>query len=269
MELATALALSLFGGYWFAVTWQFLSFSTRRSDGHHLHFRAALWGVVLFAIAFVLRIWARQKFPWFAEFDKVMVDYIKPLLAKDANARQAELMLVAAYSMALGPLFGGFLNVFTSKKWTLERSLSGMDATLYSAQQIDMPVCVTLTSGKVYVGLVERITDPDRSPMTISLFPMYSGHRDDQGRLELTTDYEKVYRALDEEKKAEKLQLPEPWEQVFTMVIRAESIISATMFSPPILEEFNPDWRQGLIKKKSEKPPWRLRDHILRQSGHH
>ena len=251
MELAATFILSLLGGYLFASSCRLTAFSTHRSEGHHLHFRAALWGVVYFAVAFVLRMVALDRWPWYATLDNVVVQYILPALKQPSDPRQVELVITAAYSLILGPAFGGLFNLVTPKDWSLRRALSGMDSILYGAQQNDMPVCVTLDSGKVYVGLVKRITDPDRSPPSITLFPMFSGRRDAQGRLELTTDYEKVYRTLESDKeKPKQYKLPNPWEQVFLVVIRVASIISVTMFSPKILEEFNPDWRKSLKKNK-------------------
>lgn len=48
MELAAVFGLSLLGGYFFAAWWRLTSYATRRYEGHHLYFRAALCGVVFF-----------------------------------------------------------------------------------------------------------------------------------------------------------------------------------------------------------------------------
>jgi hypothetical protein len=55
MDVAAVFALSLLGGYFFASYWRLTAFSTKREEGHHLYFRAALFGVVLFLLALFLR----------------------------------------------------------------------------------------------------------------------------------------------------------------------------------------------------------------------
>jgi len=42
-------------GYFFASYWRLAALSTKREEGHHLYFRAALFGVVLFLLALLLR----------------------------------------------------------------------------------------------------------------------------------------------------------------------------------------------------------------------
>jgi hypothetical protein len=247
MELAAAFILAILGGYAFACIWRLTAFRTQRSEGHHLHFRAAIWGAVWFVAAFVIRIYAQRWWPWYREFETTLSAYIEPALKKPSHPRQVELVITAGYSLIVGPIFGALFNLFTPKAWSLQLSFSRLDKLLYQAQQSDMPVCVTLDTGKVYIGLVVSITDPDRHPPSITLFPMFSGTRDDLGRLVLTTDYEAVYRAFEvDQNKPRQFQLPDPWEQVFLVVIRAASIVTTTMFSPKILEEFNPNWRANI-----------------------
>jgi hypothetical protein len=133
--------------------------------------------------------------------------------------------------------------------------LSNLDLLLHKAQRRDMPVSVTLTNGKVYVGLVVRISDPDRPPPSLVLFPMLSGHRDTAGRLTITTDYERVYDALDETPgMLDQLGLPNTWEPNFHLVLRADQIVTATMFSPAVYSKFNPGWRES-IDIQTAPPP--------------
>jgi hypothetical protein len=74
---------------------------------------------------------------------------------------------------------------------------SELDLLLLRAHESDTPVSITLDSGKAYAGLVVKITDPERSPSTITLLPLLSGHRDENGKLIFTTDYSAIYAALE------------------------------------------------------------------------
>ena len=106
-------------------------------------------------------------------------------------------------------------------------------------------VCLTLQSGKVYVGFVSKHPNPTLDPVAIAFLPMFSGNRDATGHLTLTTDYEVIYSAL-EAGRANQIGLPANWQSEFELQIRAEEIISAAKFSLAIYAEFNREWRQQI-----------------------
>lgn len=247
MDLAPAFLLSLLGGYAFASLWCFTSYETRRSDGHHLYFRAAFYGAVFFVAAFMLRILALVYWSAYAEWDRAATALVNPALKDTHDPGQNSIVVVAAYSLLVGPLFAALLNVVTPKRWSLLRSVNALDALLLRAQYAEMPVSITLDNGKVYIGLVRRISEPNHRPLAVVLFPMLSGHRDDDGRLKLTTNYRRIYDALDKNPDLRKHHgLPKVWEPNFEVVLRADQIVSANMFSPTVYSEFNPGWRESL-----------------------
>ncbi len=204
--------------------------------------------------------------PAYDFLETALANYIAPAMKPPTSTRQAELVITAGYSMFLGPAFAVLLNLFTPKRSTLQRNLGSLDELLSRAQYEEMPVSVTLTSNKVYIGLVKRITDPEHPPVTIKLFPMLSGYRDAEGRLSITTDYQPIYSTLDSSPaERELLGLPnEEWETRFEIVLRADAILSATMFSPSVYAKFNPNWRETL-GKPAPTVPTELRVEIVRQ----
>jgi hypothetical protein len=263
MDLAAVFLLSLLGGYLFSSLWRFTGFSTRRIEGHHLYFRAALYGALLFLVALLLRIFALPHIPGYSHLDDELLDYVKPALKEETGlplpeqARRAEWLLTAVYSLLIGPFFGALLNIFTSRRWAQERSLGALNRLLLRGQQQDMPVQLTLNTGKVYIGMPTAITDPDREPDFVKVVPMYSGYRDSQGGMVLTTDYEALYEAL-EGGKATQLQLPEDFLSTFELAIRAETIVSAILFAPAVYATFNPDWQQKMAAHNQKQPPQEL-----------
>ena len=256
MDLAALFILALIGGYAFIALWRVTAYATKRAEGQHLYLRSAVAGAAMFALAFVLRLLALVYWPAFrTDFDAALAAFIEPTLENPHTRTQTHLVIAAIYSLPLGVVLPLLLNLIPSRGWAYARGLSNLDQLLHKAQRNDMPVSITLTNGKVYVGLVVRISDPDRPPPSIVLFPMLSGHRDATGRLTLTTDYEKVYGALDETPgMPEKLGLPETWEPNFYLVLRADQIVTATMFSPAVYSAFNPGWRES-IDARSAPPP--------------
>ena len=90
-------------------------------------------------------------------------------------------------------------------------------------------------------------------PDVITILPMFSGYRDPRGRMVLTSNYEAVYTKL-EAGEAAALGLSPDWLAQFELSIRADTIVSAAMFSPAIYASFNPDWEQQ-IAQQGNKPP--------------
>jgi hypothetical protein len=266
MELAAVFLLSLLGGYTFALIWRYTAFAMRRADGHHLYFRAAYYGAVLFASAFLIRVIFLSRIPGYKELEQPLLDYITSALKDPAKPRQAEIVVMAAYSMILGPLFGLLANLVTPSNWSIRRNLNALDFLLLRGQSGEMPVSLTLTNNKVYIGLVARITDPERPPAMVILLPMYSGHRCEDGRMELTTAYEKVYDSF--------ADIPSsstgspPWDQQlenFHIAIRADAIVTASLFSPRVYSRFNPGWETH-IERRSKTSPQELLIEIKRRA---
>lgn len=269
MDLAAVFLLSLLGGYYFSILWRLTAFSTRRVDGHHLYFRAALYGAIFFAVALVLKNFVFIHVPGYQDMDAAMINYVKPALKEEtgvtalAETRRAEWLITAMYSLLVGPLCASLLNIFTPRKWALQRSLGALNQLLLHAQQREMPVQLTLTTGKVYIGLLVSITDPDREPDVVKILPMFSGYRDARGRLVLTSDYQSVYTNLDAGE-ADRLHLPPDWLSQFEVTIRADLIVTAALFSPAVYASFNPDWERQIAQQNDKAPPQEVTVEIKR-----
>jgi hypothetical protein len=83
VDLAAVFLLSLLGGYCFAYVWRVTAFTTKRIEGHHLYFRAALWGTMFFSIALALRLVLMRNFPSYRDFELTLVDYLRPALKEE------------------------------------------------------------------------------------------------------------------------------------------------------------------------------------------
>ena len=200
------------------------------------------------------------KVPAYAHLDQWLLEYAKPALKEETGTapaeqtQRAEWLVTAAYSLLIGPLCAGLLNIVTPRQWALQRSLGPLNRLFLRAQQEDMPVQVTLNTGKVYIGVLISITDPDNEPDIVKLLPMFSGQRDAHGRMVLSTDYEAVYTAL-RHGQASALNLPAHWLSQFELAIRADTIVTATLFSPAVYAKFNPDWQHRIAELNSKPAP--------------
>lgn len=252
MDLAAVFLLSLLGGYFFAYWWRLTAYSTRRVEGHHLYFRAAFCGIILFGLALLLRslLLLNERY---SHFDAVLIRYVLPVLKDDSStphplelAHRAEWVVTALYSLIIGPLCACLLNVVTPRQWAARRSVGPLDRLLLRTQEERAPALLTLNTGKVYIGLVQSITDPEFEPPVITILPMFSGFRDDLGRMVLTTDYEAVYASL----MGSARTVPNLTQ--FYLVVRADSV-SANQFSPALYAKFHPGWRQKIEQRN--RPP--------------
>ena len=254
MDVAAVFLLSLLGGYSFASIWRFTRFTTRRADGHHLYFRAALYGIILFIVALVGRVILRFRYPAYMDFESNIGRYIAPAMKDPANTRQLEMVITAGYSLLIGPILAFILTPIPFKTVALRYSLGTLDRMLLKAQTENMPVSVTLSSDKVYIGLIRRITEPDHPPAMIVMVPMMSGHRDANGRVKITTEYETIYDKLRAGQGAE-YKLPKKWSEQFELVIRADSIVTATPFSTAVYSSFNPNWKEKIALQDQPAGP--------------
>jgi len=259
VDLAAAFVLSLLGGYCFAYLWRVTTFDTKRAEGHHLYFRAALFGAMLFALALYVRTLLASNSSAYLNFDSALVEYVRPALKAEsglawiAQGRRAEWVVTAIYSLLLGIGCGVLANLVTPRWWALRRSLSAFDRLLLRSHLESVPVSLTLKTGKVYVGLVAICPDPTREPVAVTLLPMLSGNRDAEGRITLTTDYDAVYSVL-REGEAARLGLPADWESEIELQIRTDEIVAAALFSKEIYGEFKPGWQQHIAEPNNQPP---------------
>lgn len=143
-----------------------------------------------------------RNFPAYQNFELALVDYLRPALKAEpglalaGQTRRLEWVVTTIYSLLLCAVCSTTLNRFTPRQWALTRKVSSFYRFLLKAQQKSILVSLTLNSGKVYIGLLVEAIDPSLEPVAITLLPMFSGNRDAEGRVNLTTDYEALYSTL-------------------------------------------------------------------------
>ena len=84
-------------------------------------------------------------------------------------------------------------------RWNLERAVTDSDfeRLLVRAMFRDMPVMLTLESGKLYVGWVIRALNPRDVIKEVRILPMLSGYRDSEThQVEFTTNYFEVLETI-------------------------------------------------------------------------
>jgi hypothetical protein len=234
-----------------------------------------LCGAILFSLSLGIRTLLVSGCNACLKFDSTVIEYVRPVLraetglAFSAQTRRAEWVITSAYSLLLGAGCGVIANLFTPRQWALRRSVNAFDRLLLQAYFKGFLVSLTLRTSTVYVGVVATLPDPTRESVIVTLLTMLSGNRDAEGRVTLTTDYERVYSTL-KAGRAKQLCLPADWESRFKLLIRADEIVTAALFLPEVYTEFNPDWKQQITQPSQEPSRIQVRSSIgtnLRFSG--
>lgn len=132
-------------------------------------------------------------------------------------------MLIAGYSLFVGPLVGFALNPFTSIASAVNRLYSaGFESMFLEAAKSGSTLVLSLISGQVFGGLVCAInTDSRRGVGTITIVPMFAGRLTDRGRFAITTYYGDLWN------KDDPTQNPPP-----KLVIRFDAVQTAAPYDP-------------------------------------
>lgn len=263
MEAALALLLPLIGGNLFVRGYTALRYKAAREDGHRLYFRVAYHGVVLFLVALALVVLlhlALAGWPWFVSVRDAAVGGIAPLLKEPKNAgAQAAFLLACVLSVFLGRFSPWLLNLaFKSRHeealWEAAAE-DELEQFLLEALALFKTIAVTLTSGKVYVGYVLTTPEPRTDRRVITLLPLMSGYRQDEGgKVVFTTFYDQFYREDAD---------PGMDSEDFKLLLPIDKMSSLSFFDVAVYAAFNvgtPDEPEPPPRRVKVASSWRRRD---------
>jgi hypothetical protein len=222
MELTPFLILPVVGGFWFSQTWSRIRYRSARESGHRLYFRAILVGALLLPIAALAHVFL---FDRVAEYRSSALPFLADLLGQPWSGglwEDTSRIAVFFLTILLGPLLGRILDLhriafLPDRFWPsfaiplrtlllnieegiLDRALRNNDLErlmMRSALNL-IPILVTLSGGKIYVGFAVRLPNPELERTDIRLLPLLSGYRDAETQaIHFTTNYDRVLRQLE------------------------------------------------------------------------
>lgn len=272
--LKAALAfIPLLAGYLFVSTWHETRYLIKREDSQKLYIRAAFWGLWLFflslGITFKLRPELESGLAFFRTWDAQAA-----LLEDKAGKIDTAFWVVVLMGTLVAGLLGGYLlnwlqafyvisfrelfrlvvrlvkgrdfrflsSVYEySNRAALKRAIqvlnSDLDLILLRALEVGMPICVTLGSGKVYVGYVTGAIDPGDKRDMLRILPFVSGYRASESmKLTFTTWYTDVYQKFAQDESLGHLN-PELFEVVFPL----SEVMSVNLFDIQAYQAFQLD----------------------------
>lgn len=238
------LLLPLLGGYIFLITFFLTRFYHQRIERQRLIFNSSILAVILSLIVLALDHFIVKDF--FLNL-RENIGEINPVEYEGLN----ESLLIFLSSYPLAKLFNLMLPkkkalAFVVNKW-------GNDfeklfwTSLKSKDDEDKLLMITTKSNKVYVGYVNKISEPiDNSHITI--IPNFSGFRNKETQeFKVTTDYLNV---LEYYINREEVKLI---DKKMGIVIPLSEIVMVSKFVPEIFDRFNITEEVG-EKEKPEKP---------------
>ncbi len=236
MDTALLLILPLVGGYIFASTWNVSRYRSAREDGHRLYFRAAFYAAFLLICAHLLRLLFTGTIDGYTQFESSLTELLSPF--SKTQEGQSVILITSLYALTLGVVLSLPLNRVFRKELFLKLAIrdNDLDRLLYSAAVEPMPISLTMDNRKVYVGFVVTTIDPTTPRKALTILPLMSGYREENGgKIIFTTYYERVYELLtDETKRLDHLSVDH-----FRIVLPIDRIHSANMFDVVAYAQFS------------------------------
>jgi len=197
VNLATFILIPLLAGYSFSITWYGSKYFTVREQGYRLYFRVAFYGLWLLISAVLIHLIL------ISHFDDY-IEYLNSASAIFLNANeqleqgQIALLSVAVITIVLGPTLGHLLNAIPWSKGILYLATANEDfeRLILQAVRKSMPICITMSNKKVYVGYVIRSIDPQEKRTAIRILPLISGYRTEEGLIKFNISYHEVYEQV-------------------------------------------------------------------------
>jgi hypothetical protein len=181
------------GGYIFVRFWHYSKISILRADKDRLLIRASIAGFFSLGLAFALSIFVEALWPCSPE------GYCLYTWWKDHVP--FEYMGVSVLSFLISCIGCVVLNFFSSDEKAVDRAIKEdgdpLELTLKESADLELPLCITLSDGKVYVGIVTHQFNPATPTNNIAIFPLQSGYREkDTRELKLTINYAVIVKEM-------------------------------------------------------------------------
>lgn len=194
--------LILASGWVLYRTWHLTRFRALKEAGHPQYFAAVIAAAYLLVIALSTRLIVLElNGTAYVRFEAAVVASLPLNLAKDDDAKSVrKLAAITLWCVLLLYPLVFLLNAPPVHSAGLRRALikragsyNRLDAITEHVLGRGLSLAVTLNSGKVYIGTPVYSSSLDEERQWIALFPLISGARDEQGRLQITTKYSPVY----------------------------------------------------------------------------
>jgi hypothetical protein len=215
------LIIPLVSGYFFITRSYLFKYKYRLLDRQKLLFESVIAAAIFLIVSYGLAVILATV---------ISDDYVKQYY----SYRPFPYAGTAVISFLLS-LFASYVpNLIISKDKVIKAAIrehgTAFDRLILESIESPQQICFTLDNGKVYIGYPKSVSDLVNAGM-VSIFPFYSGYRDDRQDLVITTFYESFYVNLQDDD-------PENDDIDFVQLIAVNRIISAKRFDMDYFDKF-------------------------------
>lgn len=197
-----------------------------RYSGQELFFSSAVTGIFVFLIGYLICKSTEANyinlFNWYSDF----------------FADKSIMYVATGWAMSFPLILFGLNNVFTndtSISRFIEDQNDGIERILKISELNTKPIIVTLSSGKIYIGLVVQSFFSPVENRSFTLIPLLSGYRNQQTQeLQITNNYVDLITEFPE--KSKEFDIND-----FIVAIPIDIIVSTSLFSFEVYEELQPE----------------------------
>ena len=199
MSFAFIILIPLLAGYAFSVSWAGSRYHIAREQGYHLYFRTAIYGVLLALVSSLIHLYiVSNHYPFLLTLGSLLDAFTNG--HSPADDTTVTLVNIGSITLLLGLSLGHLLNILPwSRRLLLHIAVRNDDfeQLVLRALRKLMPICVSMSTGKVYVGYVISSIDPAVERTALRILPLLSGYRDRETQsIHFTISYHEIYEQI-------------------------------------------------------------------------
>jgi hypothetical protein len=234
------LIFPLIGGYYIVTRSERFKYLNQRLDTQAVLFNSVIAGIPLLLVTLIITAGVSYILP-------SPVEWIKENLFPVKNAFLGTCALSFVIAVFGTKLWNRFIKASDAIEHAIEKIGNELEL-LFSMSCIDSELIqITLKNDKVYIGWVEILPKPSQCPY-VKLVPLFSGYRDENKELKITTDYSRVYSEYMIRGKIKDIS-----DLQMNLVVLVNEIISASRFDFEIFEKFESIAETKLAKNDSNE----------------
>lgn len=218
--------IPMLSGYLFLTTLNFTKFGILKESGYHVLFRSAITGVILLIVSNGITLLLTNN----GHID--LLNFVEDLVPID-NAVTLSMTFLLGLGLPI-PL-NLFYSANQATKIAAIRNGDVIELLIDESFSKDLPLHISLRSGKSYIGYVIETQFIWQNDSDIALVPIASGYRDkDTQKLVITTNYSSIIEEV-------LVKVGDRDISDFRIVIPMSEIISARYFDQEIYDRFEKD----------------------------
>ena len=212
--------IPLLCGYWFLTHYNFTKFRSLRDSGYHVLFRSAITGLGLFVLSYLVMRVVEYVFP----DNQIFVAWQNWMPIENSVALTFTIFIATFLPIVLNFLY----DEIKAARKVAEQNGDFIELLIDQSINEELPVELSLRSGKSYVGYVIESQLARQSEVDIVLVPIASGYRKIETReLEITIHYSSIIKEFG--KKVIK---------DFRIAIPMSELVSARLFDQEVYARF-------------------------------